>query len=105
MSPFGDAFAPRCIILRELGAGGMGLVFLARDTSLDRLVAIKVLRPELATAAAIERFSREARILAGARRLAEACALTRRVLQHWEHADPGYADLVGVAQGLLKDCR
>ena len=42
----------------------MGTVYLGRDTGLDRPVAIKVLRPELATAAASERFLREARILA-----------------------------------------
>lgn len=59
-----DALAPHYVVERELGAGGMGVVFLARDTRLDRMVAIKVLRPELATAVAVERFSREARLLA-----------------------------------------
>jgi tetratricopeptide (TPR) repeat protein len=42
----------------------MGIVFLARDVLLDRRVAIKIIRPELATARAAERFLREARILA-----------------------------------------
>jgi serine/threonine protein kinase len=59
-----DALAPHYEVERILGAGGMGIVFLARDTRLDRLVAIKVLRPEMATALAVERFSREARTLA-----------------------------------------
>jgi serine/threonine-protein kinase len=58
------ALAPRYLIEAELGAGGMGHVFRARDTRLDRTVAIKVLRPELATARSIERFQREARLLA-----------------------------------------
>ena len=56
--------APDYEVQRELGAGGMGTVFLARDVALDRYVAIKVLRPELATAQAAKRFLREARLLA-----------------------------------------
>ena len=52
-------------IIRPLGSGGMGAVFLARERALDRLVAIKVLRPDLAEAAeGRERFRREARIAA-----------------------------------------
>ena len=42
----------------------MARIFLARDAALDRDVAVKVLRPELATAAGAERFLREARLLA-----------------------------------------
>jgi hypothetical protein len=51
--------------VRPLGQGGMGAVYLARERSLDRFVAIKVLRPELAEARdGRERFRREARIAA-----------------------------------------
>ncbi|MEP6730463.1 MAG: serine/threonine-protein kinase [bacterium] len=52
-------------IVRQLGRGGMGAVYLARERALERFVAIKVLRPDLAEAPdARERFRREARIAA-----------------------------------------
>ena len=52
-------------IIRAIGRGGMGWVYLAREKSLERFVAIKVLRPELAIAGGHrERFRREARIAA-----------------------------------------
>ncbi|MGH7518601.1 MAG: protein kinase domain-containing protein [Gemmatimonadales bacterium] len=58
------ALGARYAVERELGAGGMGVVVLARDVRLDRLVAIKVIRPELATESATQRFVREAKLLA-----------------------------------------
>ncbi len=52
-------------IVRPLGRGGMGCVYLARERSLERFVAIKVLRPDLADIEGHrERFRREARIAA-----------------------------------------
>ncbi len=59
------ALTGRFSLERELGRGGMGVVFLARDVALDRPVAIKLLPAELATRSdARERFLREARTAA-----------------------------------------
>jgi serine/threonine-protein kinase len=50
---------------RELGHGGMGVVFLARDTTLDRPVAVKAVHPDLAVHTSItQRFLAEARMIA-----------------------------------------
>ncbi len=51
-------------IIRRLGRGGMGLVYLAHDTRLDRQVAIKCLRSDLFEDHYRERFKREALLLA-----------------------------------------
>jgi TolB-like protein/tetratricopeptide (TPR) repeat protein len=54
----------RYTLEREVGRGGMAVVFLARDRKLGRQVAIKVLSPGVRTAVAGERFLREIRITA-----------------------------------------
>lgn len=56
--------APQYTIERQLAAGGMGVVYLGTDVTLDRRVAIKVLRPEYTSPAGRQRFTREARLLA-----------------------------------------
>jgi serine/threonine-protein kinase len=58
------ALAGRYTVERELGHGGMALVFLAHDVKHDRRVAIKVLRPEFAAALGAERFLREIHLAA-----------------------------------------
>ncbi len=58
------ALAGEYSLQRELGRGGMGIVYLARDVQLDRDVAIKVLPSHLASESARERFVREARTAA-----------------------------------------
>ncbi len=58
------ALEGRYRIERELGEGGMAVVYLAHDLKHDRDVAIKLLKPELAAAVGDERFLREIRTLA-----------------------------------------
>lgn len=60
-----EVVAGRFSLEREIGRGGMGVVYLARDVALERPVAVKVLSPSLATRPAMrERFLREARTAA-----------------------------------------
>ena len=51
-----SALADRYTIERELGAGGMATVYLARDIKHNRHVALKVLNPDLAAVIGTERF-------------------------------------------------
>jgi serine/threonine-protein kinase len=58
------ALADRYDLVAQIGRGGMATVFRARDRKHDRLVAIKVLHPELAATIGSERFLREIQIAA-----------------------------------------
>jgi serine/threonine protein kinase len=53
------ALPPRFSVEEEIGSGGMAVVYRGHDRHLDRAVAIKVLRPELAGGLELERFQRE----------------------------------------------
>src|SRR5829696_1412396 len=57
-------FAQRFVLEREIGAGGMGRVFLGRDGTLDRPVAVKVLNPVHSSTEIGDRFRREGRTAA-----------------------------------------
>ncbi|MEP6765632.1 MAG: hypothetical protein ABJB66_15055 [Gemmatimonadaceae bacterium] len=75
------ALAGPCEVLRALGQGGMGTVFLARELTLDREVAVKVISPELAPSPELkQRFSQEARTVAS--------CVTRT---SWRFTQPGKA--------------
>jgi len=80
----GSALADRYTIERELGQGGMAVVYLAHDLRHDRRVALKVLRPELSAILGGERFLQEIKVTAN--------------LQH-SHILPLYDS--GSADGLL----
>ncbi|MGH7645096.1 MAG: protein kinase domain-containing protein, partial [Gemmatimonadales bacterium] len=59
------ALAGRYTVERELGRGGMAVVYLAQDQKHHRRVAVKILRPELAAGLGPDRFLREIQIGAG----------------------------------------
>ena len=58
----GKVIAERYEIIEPLGEGGMGTVYRARQLGIEREVALKIIRPELAADPALQaRFTREAR--------------------------------------------
>src|SRR5678815_5054647 len=59
-----DSLAGTYTIDRELGRGGMATVFLAQDTKHERVVALKVLHPDLAASLGPDRFLREIKLAA-----------------------------------------
>jgi len=64
MTTLARALADRYAIEREIGVGGMATVYLARDLRHDRLVALKLLRPELGAVIGAERFLAEIKLTA-----------------------------------------
>ncbi len=58
------ALSDRYVLERQVGAGGMATVYLARDVRHKRLVAVKVVRPELGGRLGVERFLREIELAA-----------------------------------------
>src|SRR5690606_33074762 len=64
--PAGDLLSGRYQLDEQIGSGGMGTVWRATDTILNRPVAVKLLHPaQMAEPTARERFRTEARITAG----------------------------------------
>src|SRR6478609_624095 len=59
-----EVLAPTYTLDRELGKGGMATVYLAQDSKHDRVVALKILHPDLAASLGPERFLREIKLAA-----------------------------------------
>ena len=64
ISQLNKTLASRYQIEHEIGAGGMAVVYLARDIKHDRRVALKLLSPEIAALVGVERFLAEIRVTA-----------------------------------------
>ena len=84
-------------ISRELGRGGMAVVYLERQTDLDRWVALKELHPEPRDGSVVKRFLRESR-LAGS--LSHPNIVT--VLDFFEVDGTGYIAMEYVPRGSLR---
>src|SRR5215212_10730644 len=64
LAQLNSALADRYVVEREIGAGGMATVYLARDVRHNRRVALKVLNPELGAVLGVERFLAEIQVTA-----------------------------------------
>src|SRR5690349_2281781 len=60
----GERIGEHYRVIRQLGSGAMGVVLLAQDELLDRLVAIKLIRSNLLSQSFRQRFLAEARVMA-----------------------------------------
>ena len=70
-------------ILEEIGRGGFAVVYKARDITLNRIVALKVLHPQLTTDLKfVQRFRQEAQTAAGLRHPAHHLKARRACLSH-----------------------
>jgi formylglycine-generating enzyme required for sulfatase activity/tRNA A-37 threonylcarbamoyl transferase component Bud32 len=95
---------PNHDLLDLLGEGGMAAVYRARDRRLGRIVAVKVMRDELASPAVLARFQREAEVLAG---LNHPHIVKVHDVGHWQPPGGGvelpYLTLEYVSGGNLED--
>lgn len=97
-APAGPETIDRYTLLRTIGAGGMGVVYLAHDRELDREVALKVLRDDLADAARKTALLREARAMA---KLAHPNVV--RVFDVGEHDGRVFLTMELARDGTLRD--
>ena len=80
------ALAGHYIVDRAVGQGGMAFVYLARDIKHERAVAIKVLKPELASTIGAERFLREIRVAAHQLPIEDALRIVREAAEALQYA-------------------
>ena len=96
----GSVLAGRFLLGAALGAGGAGVVYRARDERLDRDVAVKVFRPDVADAGALDRIHGEIRLLA---RLSHPSLVTLYDASTGEADEPAYLVLELVEGPTLRE--
>src|SRR5512133_1971376 len=90
-----------CEVKREIGRGGMGVVYEARQASLERTVAIKALAAKLARSRElVERFRREGRAYAQLRHQAIVAVHDLVAKDRTQYPDTNYIDGVDPSQVL-----